>query len=63
MDDKYCVCYIIFNRDFYSGEEEEYFDDLSSAIKRVNEIVNGAYRTEYIHLLWGDSMLLELYPD
>lgn len=60
MDDQYRVCYIIFSKNFYEKKEEQ-FDDLSSAIQRVNEIANGEFSFEYIHLLWGESLLLELY--
>lgn len=60
MDDQYRVCYIIFSKDFYE-EKEEYFDDLTTALLRVNEIANGEYSYQYIHLLWGESLLLEIY--
>lgn len=60
MDDDYKVCYIIFNK-YIRERKEETFDILSDAIKRVNEIANGQYSYEFIHVLWGESLLLELY--
>ena len=62
MDELYKIKYTVFNRYEYK-EEEKTFDNLTEAIQEVNRIANGPLRYEYIHLVWGYSLLLELYGD
>ena len=62
MDELYKVKYIAFDRYNYE-EDENSFDNLTEAIQEVNRIANGPLRYEYIHLVWGCSLLLELYGD
>lgn len=62
MDELYKVKYTVFNRDTYK-EDEKAFDNLTEAIQEVNQIANGPLKYEYIHLVWGRSLLLELYGE
>lgn len=63
MDEKYYVEYTQFNHDTHVIARHVY-DNLTEAIKEVNDISNSnTYRYEYIYLKWGDSLLLELYGD
>lgn len=62
MDELYTIKYVVFNIDNYV-EGEQSFDNLTEAIKAVNQIANGPLKYDYIHLVWGNSLLLELYGE
>ena len=62
MDEYYTLSYqILKDSEIIIGEQN--FDNLTEAIQAVNQIANGSSKYEYIHLVWGCSVLLELYGD